>query len=844
MKKNNLRKMAFVLTVALATPTVASTNTSVVFAATSTTTKATTNVTKTKTNTTQQPTLNVTSQIIKGVNKTYTLKVNNMVKGSVCKWISSDIDVATINSAGKITSLAAGTTVVTAQITTPNKKIIKLYCKITVRVIPMTSIIIKNAPTDNILKVGETFDYNLSFTPSNSTDGAKWKIKNTNIATVDKYGVVTARAKGNTILTVTSTSGQTDSVPIIVEQKAAGIDSVVLNHASEIVLHFTDEMDASTLIDSDNTLKNVMFKRRTDKNSVMANDYGTLTATLSTDKKSLTIQSSSIFKGSYELIISKGVKTLAGKDITFDDIYTITDTIKPRLTNVSLDGTGVIATIEFSEPVNTTNFVPSNARRLDGGNLNAASLNVLTNKNNYVLSKDKKSMTIDLSNLSTEDQGKQFSVILVGITDITGNPADNLNFSMQTDVSTRAQAKVVSAIRTGYNTITVCFDSPIKNPGTLQLGSSTNKLVGVKDPNDNKKVTYTLTTNETNLTGNQYIVLSDFSGYNTVSPGVQTATVNFTVTAEAPIVTSSKLVTTSNNGIELNSLVLTYNKNVTLSNTAGTLSATLRTDNDDITSPTIVYTNAVVNGNQVTLTLDNSYVGSAGTYNITLPDGFVKDDFFTYSKSILVSIVKGIGGTSQMPAPTIAQSTTNPNEINVTFQRKVDVVSAENTANYSIPGATVTKAVVTYNTSNGATVKLTIANGTIVANTVYVVTISGIKGANGSYSAMNPSVQSVPLVENVAPYVVSSKINSDLKTIILTFSENIKGTASFSVYQNGVLMPLSTVSQVTVSSNKVTITLNSTLPSVTNVTVVPGANNSITDYNNNMAAIGTLSATY
>jgi hypothetical protein len=838
MKKKSFKKMAFVMSVAIVTQSIPYMNSSVAFAATTKPTSVSTKVAVT-------PMLNITKKTINGLGKSYTLKINNLVSGSTYKWSSSDTNIVAVTGKGKITSIAAGTATINVKITAPDKKVTTLSCIVTVKVIPSTAVMIKNYPEDNTIKVGEKFDYNRSITPNNSTDNTTWTIKDTSIATVDKSGIVTALSAGTTILTAKTTSGQTDSVPVIVKEKEAGVTSVVLNNANEIVLKFSDAVNESTVIDSsNNTLKNIIFKRMTDKKSVYANDYGTLTATLSADKKQLIIQSSSIFKGDYEVIVPITVKTIDGNEVTYDKVLTITDSLKPSLAGISVDGTGVIATLEFSEPINITNFVPSNAKRLDGAALNATSQNVLMNKNNYVLSQDKKSLKIDLSNLATEDQGKQFSVILAGITDLTGNPADNITFSMQTDVTTREQAKIVSAVRTGYYTITVYFSNPIKNPGTMQVGNSANKLVGVRDASDYTKVTYTLTSSEANLTGSQYIILSEFSGYNTVGTGIQTTTVNFTVSAEAPVVTSSKIVTTSTNGVELNSLVLTYNKNVTIANVAGTLNATLRTDNDDITSPTIVYTNAVVHGNQVTLTLENSYIGAVGTYNITLPDGFVKDEFFTNSKSTIINVTKGVGGSSQLPAPTIMQSPTNPSEINLTFSRKIDVTSAENIANYSIPGATVTKAVVTYNTSNGATVKLTIANGTIVASTVYVVTISGVKGANGSYSAMNASVQSIALVENVAPYVISSKISSDLKTITLTFSENVKGNAVFSVYQNGVLMPLSSSVQTTIANNKVVITLNSTLPSVSNVTILPATTNAITDFNNNSAAIGNLTATY
>lgn len=841
MKKKNIKKMAFVLTFALATPTITLTNTTDVFAATTT---PKTSTAKPKTATTKEPILNVTKKTINGLNKSYTLKVNNLLAGSTLRWSSSNTLVAKVTKSGVVTSVSKGTANIKVTITLPNKTRKVLYCKVTVNVIPSTAISIKNAPANNTIEMGSTYDYNRTITPSNSTDKTTWKIKDTKIATVNKNGIVTAVSIGNTVLTATTDSGKIDSVPVIVTEKTAEVTSVILNSGTEIQIKFSEAIDATTVIGTDNILKNIKFEKMTDKNAVLASDYGTLTASLSADNKVLTIQSTSIFKGDYEVIIPSSVRTLENKELKYDKVLTIKDTRKPVLTGITLDETGVIATIQFSEPINTTNFVPSNAKRTDGVQLNSISQNVLINKNNYVLSQDKKSLKIDLSSLSSEDQGKQVNVILAGIIDQSGNPADNITFTFKTDVATRAQAKVVTIERTGFNTITVMFDSAIKNSGTLKVSNSVNSLVGIRDASDYKKVTYTLTNDETKLTGNQSVVISDFCGYNTIGNGIQTATVNFTVNTEAPVITSSKIVTSTVNGIELNNLIITYNKNVTVANAAGTLNATLRSDNDDITSPTIVYTKAVVNGNQVTLTLENSYIGAAGSYTITLLEGFVKDDFYTASKKAVITVTKGTSGSSELPAPTIVQSPSNPSEITVTFSRKVDVATAENISNYRIPGATITSAQVTYNTTNGATVKLTVADGTIVASTVYAVTVTGVKGANNSYNAMNPSMQNVALVENVTPYVISSKIAGDLKTITITFSENIKGTANFQVYQNGIAMPLSNSTQTTILNNTITIILQDKLPSVSNVTIISGVNNSITDYNNNKALVGTLTATY
>ncbi|MGP1488320.1 MAG: S-layer homology domain-containing protein [Peptoanaerobacter stomatis] len=68
--------------------------------------------------------------------------------------------------------------------------------------------------TDNILMTTLTTDVQLQVTPANHNDELTWTSSNKNVATVDNKGTVTARAKGQCEITVTTLSNKTAKVKI------------------------------------------------------------------------------------------------------------------------------------------------------------------------------------------------------------------------------------------------------------------------------------------------------------------------------------------------------------------------------------------------------------------------------------------------------------------------------------------------------------------------------------------------------------------------------------------------------------------------------------------------------
>lgn len=118
-------------------------------------------------------------------------------------WESSNSNVAKVDANGKVTSIGDGTCAITA--TTTDGTNISAICNIEVNSKVYVTDVEVN-PTELNLFVGENRTLTASVLPSNATVSTiKWTSSNTNIATVDDNGKVTAIANGTCKIRATST---------------------------------------------------------------------------------------------------------------------------------------------------------------------------------------------------------------------------------------------------------------------------------------------------------------------------------------------------------------------------------------------------------------------------------------------------------------------------------------------------------------------------------------------------------------------------------------------------------------------------------------------------------------
>ncbi|QHQ61161.1 hypothetical protein Ana3638_10580 [Anaerocolumna sedimenticola] len=678
---------------------------------------------------------------------------------------------------------------------------------------------------------------------------------NTNCATVDKKGIVTALKPGIINLTATasltkagaSSSLVKDTVKIQILEKSAGVKSAVLSDTTTLTITFNSAIDESTVLDGDELNDdNVSLKAMTDKDGEMADKLGDLTGKLSSDGKTLTITSENAFNGIYGLHLSDSIKTAGGTALTeYYKELELHDTKAPYFKDYDVDDTGLIVTLTFSEAMDFSKMAVSKVSLVKSSQTaETATLSLLKTKTNYVKSEDNKSLTIDLTGIDEDDQNKTFAVVFSGLKDKAGNypKSSIITAYVATDTTEKSQAKLKTLTRTGYYTLTATFSRSIKTPGEIVL-SNGKTIEGEVDKDDRTIVNFTLDSTSARLTGSQKVSIGYWDSYN-VKDSDDSAddytkkTVNFSVDTDGPELKTYKLTkeedTKEDDEIKY-ILTLTYDKTVILTDDSGDFTSRLDTVDDDIYPQKKLSYTATVKDKVVTLELDEDQFNENGTYTITIPVGFVKDKFNNESEKKQITIKRSGSDGTELPAPeSIEQSSDDPNVILVNFENKVDKATAEDEDNYSILGVKISKAELVENTSNGATVELTLKEGAIEVSATYAVTIKGIKGYNDSYTAMEEYETTVLLNENEGPSITKVAFEYP-DTIVITFNEDIKGTASFSVTQGGNEF----AEDFEIDDDTVTITLSDDPEMGKSLKITPTSANNITDEDGNKAVIST-----
>jgi hypothetical protein len=784
------KKIAMLLVFALIIPLIWNQNMSVALAAT--------------------PTFVLTKVEIVGVGETYDLNIKDKVAKSTYAWSSSDTSIANVTNTGIITSVNKGTATIKCKITYPSKKTKTLSCKVTVT-IPADEINITNAVEVNgahALALGASFDFNSEFVPASSTDKVFWSVGGGDASCIRiddaSEGKITAIKAGKVILTATAAKTSTkdaadlsivnDAIIIEIVGPTATVKSVDITGSNEIKAVFDSPVNQSTVIGLNNVLSdNIDVNISKDVKGVWADDPGKLTAVLSTDMKTLTITSQNALNGEYSISFSSSIMTTGG--IAVEEYYkkiSYTDILPPDLLPVIMDETGLIATIPFTEAMDFTNLKISGAKLISTPSDTASSTTISTLNNvlNYVISADKKSLTINLSSISAIDRGKLFSVIISGVKDLSGNlPATvYLTAYLRTDTTPKPQAKLLYIIRTGYKTLTATFDRAIQTPGWAQIsGGST--LIGDVDTTDSKKVIYTMTDADAMLTGVQTVQAGFWDGYNvldtdTSADKMQNYTVNFTYERTSPLLIDYKYDT------ETQIITLTYSEEVKLAIASGIFSSKFTSTGGEIRPNTNISYSAVAHteGKHI-LKLKLTGMSLVGNYTFTMEPGFVSDNFNNLSTSRQLTIGTSDGNATELAPPyAIIQNPDNLSEITLEFLNMLDQASAETVSNYKISGLTILRAELKKNTlDSGATVVLYVANDSIVADVSWPVTITGVKGYNNSYTEIISYKTNVVLKENKRPSIVGSPIfdTTTKNTIKLNFDEAITGTLTVKVTQLG-----------------------------------------------------------
>ena len=154
------------------------------------------------------------SSLAMNVGDTYTLSPTVFPSNSqyTLTWTSSNTNVATVTSSGKVTAKSAGTANITVK--TDNGK--TATCNVTVSAKSVTSVSI---PSNLSMEVGETYTLTPTITPSDATTSYTWSSDNNSVAEVSQTGVVTAKDAGTANITVKTDNGKTATCKVTVKAK-------------------------------------------------------------------------------------------------------------------------------------------------------------------------------------------------------------------------------------------------------------------------------------------------------------------------------------------------------------------------------------------------------------------------------------------------------------------------------------------------------------------------------------------------------------------------------------------------------------------------------------------------
>ncbi len=779
---------------------------------------------------TNSPVLSEEELELVGIGKEYQLEVLNDKEKSTYQWSSNNTEVVTVTNKGLVTAVNKGKARIKCKIRYASGTTKNLYCYVTVT-IPAEKIEINNARDSlgtHIMRVGETYNFNRTLTPSNSTDKTYWSIDASDeeanpdaVALVNsENGIVKALRGGKVVLVATAAKEATaaaakksivkDAIIIEVIGPAAEVVSAQITNAKTIKVMFGTAIRPSTVINSNERLSsNITVVPKVASNGETARDPGILTGSISSDNQTLTITASNYFYGEYGISFSDGILTMDGTKLykdyfnlrymietpntgtDYEDPFTgrvpdtddsVIDTEAPKIDSVELGDDGMTNIIKFTEKMDFIDFRVTNATVVGSTGAQPSTISYLNTKTNYIFSSDGKSIIINLSDISQADYNKSFTVTISGVSDMSGNrpSSGNLVVGLRTDVSPREQARPISVIRSSYDTITATFTRSIKTPGYAYINHG-GYYPGTVDPENDKQVNYKLYAYDASLSGNQIVSIGFWNSYNVV-PGDTYANrmydfnVLFTTEQVKPILTAYQF------NPSLKILTLTYSENVNPVSEVGYLAYTMDSSQYDNTGR--LYYSVISKANNV-IELMLHDVNLYGNYTFTLQEGFVLDYYrnLSYSRTITINNGTGSGGAKVLAEPySIHQSTANHSLIYIEFADKLDEASALDIDNYHIAGVTIDEVRLISNTTNGAQVRLTLEKGTIASNGTRRMTITGLKGFNGSAGVMADYATSIDLIENKDPELLSIKYNAVTRnTIEMTFNEDIKGTMSITI---------------------------------------------------------------
>ncbi len=163
-------------------------------------------------------------------------------------WVSSNPDVATVDSNGVIKGVSEGTVTITA--VSSNGKVATTTVTVNPKKVAVSEV--KVNPTTITLNVDSTAQIKATVLPEDATDKTiTWVSSDPSVAKVDSNGVVTGLKEGTATITITSSNGKKTTATVTVTSKNIEVTEVKANPTSATVkIGSTAQITASVLPDN------------------------------------------------------------------------------------------------------------------------------------------------------------------------------------------------------------------------------------------------------------------------------------------------------------------------------------------------------------------------------------------------------------------------------------------------------------------------------------------------------------------------------------------------------------------------------------------------------------------
>ena len=203
-----------------------------------------------------------------------TVTPTNIVVPAI-KWSSSNNNIATVNDKGIVKGVSGGTAVITASIADNIYATCTVYVNGPSSTIPVTGIFIKK--TNLSMVVGNMIMLEAYALPYNATNkNVTWASSNTNVVSVDDYGILNAKSIGYATITAkTVEGGYTATCNVIVKSTAdsVAVTSIKLNKIIMTINEGKSEK-LNAIIKPDNATNKVVTWVSSNNNCATVDQYG------------------------------------------------------------------------------------------------------------------------------------------------------------------------------------------------------------------------------------------------------------------------------------------------------------------------------------------------------------------------------------------------------------------------------------------------------------------------------------------------------------------------------------------------------------------------------------------